>query len=78
MSHMKRAIVLVMDSFGIGASADADQFGDAGSNTIGHIAKACAEGKADIGRKGPLELPVLASLGCCMQQKSRRGFFRRV
>ena len=72
---MKRAIVLVMDSFGIGASADADQFGDAGSNTIGHIAKACAEGKADIGRKGPLTLPVLSSLGLVHAAKESAGVF---
>ncbi|WP_062260127.1 phosphopentomutase [Endozoicomonas arenosclerae] len=72
---MKRAIVLVMDSFGVGASADADQFGDAGSNTIGHIAKACAEGKADIGRSGVLELPVLASLGLLHAAKDSSGVF---
>ncbi|MRI31402.1 phosphopentomutase [Endozoicomonas sp. OPT23] len=72
---MKRAIVLVMDSFGIGASADADQFGDVGSNTIGHIAKACAEGKADIGRKGPLSLPVLSSLGLAHAAKESAGVF---
>jgi len=29
----------MMDSFGIGASADADRFGDVGSNTLGSIAK---------------------------------------
>ena len=31
---MTRAIILVMDSFGIGASADADKFGDVGANTV--------------------------------------------
>ena len=72
---MKRAIVLVLDSFGIGASSDADQFGDAESNTLGHIAQACAEGKADIGRKGPLKLPVLASLGILHAAKKSSGFF---
>lgn len=60
---MKRAIILVMDSFGIGATADADQFGDVGSNTLLHIAEACAEGRADIGRKGPLNIPNLNRLG---------------
>lgn len=35
---MKRAIILILDSLGIGAAADAPQFGDAGSNTLGHIA----------------------------------------
>ena len=36
---MARAIILVLDSFGIGATADADSFGDAGSDTFGHIAR---------------------------------------
>ncbi|WP_108124962.1 phosphopentomutase [Saccharospirillum mangrovi] len=60
---MTRAIVLVLDSFGIGASADADRFGDVGANTLGHIAQWCAEGKADKGRAGPLTLPNLTRLG---------------
>src|SRR5579863_1492534 len=33
----KRAIVIVLDSFGIGALPDAAKFGDAGSDTLGHI-----------------------------------------
>lgn len=68
---MKRAIVLVLDSFGIGATPDADTFGDSGADTLGHIAQACAQGKADLpmgpggapGRQGPLRLPHLARLG---------------
>ncbi|MGC3872494.1 phosphopentomutase [Halomonas sp. GXIMD04776] len=44
---MTRAIVLVLDSFGIGAAADAADFGDAGADTLGHIAAACARGDAD-------------------------------
>jgi len=32
-----RAIVLVIDSFGIGALPDANRYGDEGSNTAGHI-----------------------------------------
>lgn len=60
---MKRTIILMLDSFGVGASADADKFGDVGSDTFGHIARECAEGRADIGRQGPLTLPNLARLG---------------
>ncbi|NUU66221.1 phosphopentomutase [Enterobacteriaceae bacterium BIT-l23] len=60
---MKRAFIMVLDSFGIGATEDADSFGDAGSDTLGHIAQACAEGKADNGRQGPLHLPNLTRLG---------------
>jgi len=55
---MGRAIILVMDSFGIGATADADRFGDVGSNTLGSIARIRAA-SAD----GPLKLPNLARLG---------------
>lgn len=35
---MKRAFLLVLDSFGIGALPDADKFGDCGANTLGSIA----------------------------------------
>jgi phosphopentomutase len=34
-----RFIIIVLDSVGIGELPDADQFGDAGSNTLGHIAE---------------------------------------
>jgi phosphopentomutase len=34
---MARAFVLVMDSFGLGATPDAAKFGDAGADTWGHI-----------------------------------------
>lgn len=61
---MSRAILLVLDSFGIGATADADKFGDAGANTLLHIAQACARGEADSDlRQGPLHLPHLNRLG---------------
>lgn len=61
---MTRAIVLVLDSFGIGSAPDAADFGDAGADTLGHIAAACARGNADAaGRHGPLTLPNLARLG---------------
>ena len=60
---MSRAIILVLDSFGIGATRDANKFGDAGANTLGHIAEFCAEDKANNGRTGPLSLPNLSRLG---------------
>lgn len=59
-----RALIGVLDSFGIGAAPDAERFGDAGANTFGHIASACAQGRGDSDkRKGPLKLPNLLSLG---------------
>jgi phosphopentomutase len=47
-----RAIVLVLDSVGIGELPDAAEYGDQGSDTLGHIARAV-----------PLKLPTLRSLG---------------
>ncbi|MDP8214566.1 MAG: phosphopentomutase [Candidatus Euphemobacter frigidus] len=35
---MKRAIIIVLDSVGIGEMPDAGEFGDAGANTLGHVA----------------------------------------
>lgn len=61
---MPRAILLVLDSFGIGEAPDAENFGDQGADTLGHIAEACANGQADNDqRSGPLNLPNLARLG---------------
>ncbi len=64
----KRAFLIVMDSVGCGGAPDADQFfngavPDTGANTIGHIAQACAQGRADVGRSGPLHMPTLMGLG---------------
>ncbi len=70
---MKRAIILVMDSFGIGATEDAEKFGDVGSNTIGHIAKACSE--TENNRRGPLTLPQLSSLGLVHAARDACGEF---
>ncbi|RRH76929.1 phosphopentomutase [Falsigemmobacter faecalis] len=60
---MARAFLIVMDSVGIGGAPDAAFFGDEGANTLLHIAQACAEGRADQGRSGPLKMPVLDALG---------------
>ena len=48
----RRAIVVVLDSVGIGELPDADRYGDRGSNTLGNIAH-------DVG----LAVPTLRSLG---------------
>jgi phosphopentomutase len=60
---MPRAILVVMDSVGCGGAPDAADFGDEGANTLGHIAEACAAGRAQEGRSGPLNMPVLDGLG---------------
>ncbi|OSM99369.1 MULTISPECIES: phosphopentomutase [Lonsdalea] len=72
---MKRAFIMVLDSFGIGSAADAERFGDVGSDTLGHIAQACAEGRADQGRQGPLSLPNLSRLGLGKAAEASTGCF---
>ncbi len=60
---MARVFLIVMDSVGCGGAPDAADFGDLGSNTLGHIAQRCAAGLADQGRAGPLYMPNLDALG---------------
>src|SRR5688572_8917441 len=48
----KRAILIVLDSVGIGELPDAHVYGDEGSNTVGNIAQ-----------RVRLDIPTLASLG---------------
>jgi phosphopentomutase len=50
---MRRAAVIVLDACGVGALPDASDYGDAGSNTLGHLAE----------RAGGLGLPTLQRLG---------------
>ena len=72
---MARVFLLVMDSVGIGGAPDAKAFGDVGANTLGHIAQACADGKADIdgARSGGLHVPFLESLGFGLAAKQACG-----
>lgn len=50
---VERVIVVVLDGVGVGALPDADAYGDAGSDTLSHLAKAA----------GGLSMPVLQPLG---------------
>jgi phosphopentomutase len=52
VARFTRAIVIVLDSVGIGELPDAAAYGDQGSNTVGNIAK-----------RVPLRVPTLRSLG---------------
>lgn len=49
----RRAVVVVLDACGVGALPDAADYGDAGANTLAHLAQAA----------GGLDLPVLQRLG---------------
>lgn len=53
MKKIQQAIIIVLDSVGIGDAPDAEAFGDLGSNTLGNLAQAV----------GGVNLPNLASLG---------------
>lgn len=53
MQPYKRIFVIVVDSLGVGGSADAADFGDAGTNTLGHISEAVTE----------FQIPALQKLG---------------
>lgn len=72
---MKRVTIMMLDSLGIGASDDAKDFGDEGSNTLGAIAKACAAGNADVNRQGPLTIPNLTKLGLSHACFESSGYF---
>ena len=51
--HIKRVVVVVLDSVGIGEAPDAAAFGDMGSHTLGNLARVV----------GGLDVPNLAALG---------------
>ena len=64
---MKRAVIIILDGVGIGAAPDAEAYGDAGSDTLGNLARAC----------GGLALPRLERFGLGnikdLEGVSRRG-----
>jgi phosphopentomutase len=51
--EIRRVLLVVCDSFGVGEAPDAEAYGDSGSNTLGHVAEAL----------GGLRAPNLAGLG---------------
>jgi len=64
---VKRAVIIILDGVGIGAAPDAEAYGDAGSDTLGNLARAC----------GGLALPRLERFGLGnikdLEGVSRRG-----
>ena len=61
INEKKRAIVIVLDSVGIGEQPDAAEFGDVGSHTLGNIRKV----------RGKLDLPNMTALGLAEIENSR-------
>ena len=68
---MARAIIMVIDSFGIGYSPDAVDFGDVGANTFANLSRAYYE---ETGNK--ISLPNLSALGLvkACEQASNQTF----
>lgn len=63
MTKKGRVVILMMDSFGIGGAEDAARFGDAGANTLGHIAAA----------RGGLKVPNMTALGLLKAAEASTG-----
>lgn len=59
----KRAVILMLDSVGIGGAEDAALFGDQGADTLGHIARA----------NGGLQIPNLIALGLSQAAQASTG-----
>lgn len=74
---MARAFIIMLDSFGLGATQDAQQYGDANADTLRHIAESCLKGKANISgvRSGALHLPHLTRLGLNAAANISQGKF---
>ena len=72
---MTRALIVMLDSVGCGAAEDAARYGDEGSDTLGHIADACADGRGDRAglRAGPLHIPNLVALGLGLAMEASTG-----
>ena len=68
MEKLERVTVIVLDSVGIGELPDAAEFGDAGSNTLGHIASA-SNGIA-LPNMGKLGLGNLTDVARCSSNKN--------
>ena len=68
---MARAIIMVIDSFGIGYSPDAADFGDVGANTLANLARAYYK---DSGKE--IALPNLSAMGLikACEQASNQTF----
>ncbi len=64
----RRAAIIVLDSAGCGGAPDAVEFGDAGADTLGHVADFCAA------RRGiPLNVPHLDALGLGLACEASTG-----
>lgn len=71
---MSRAVILLLDSFGVGATDDAEIFGDKGADTLGHINEWCGENRRN--KDGGIQylfLPNMDELGLGRAAAGSRG-----
>ena len=73
---MGRALIIVLDSVGCGGAADAADYGDAGADTLGHIARSLRRGRGDRdgpARRGRCDCPHLDALGLGLAMQASTG-----
>lgn len=71
-----RVFIIVLDSLGIGAMADAEEFGDAGADTLGHISQTVEQ--LDIPNLRRLGLANLMPLRQVQAAEEPLGYFMRM
>ena len=72
---MKRAFIIVLDSFGIGEMPDADKYGDVGSNTIAAVSRT---NHFNVPNMKKLGLFNIEGVNCCEKEDSPVGGFARM
>ena len=70
---MPRAIILMLDSLGVGAAPDAEQFGDQSADTFGHIVETCPAIDRSERLGSVLNIPNLCRLGLGHAAAESRG-----
>lgn len=76
MEKFRRIFVVVMDSLGVGEAEDAAQFGDVGSNTLGHISQSVETFKIPHLRK--LGMANLTSLKQVEPEEQPLGYYGKL
>src|SRR4051812_25609539 len=72
----KRIFLIVMDSVGIGEAPDAEQFGDKGAHTLGHIAEKMRG--LNMPNMGKLGLSHIEEIGGIKKDEAPQAFFTKM
>ncbi|PWJ39960.1 phosphopentomutase [Sediminitomix flava] len=78
MKNIDRVILVVLDSVGIGFSADADEYGDLGANTLGHIADAVGLDVPNMHKMGLGNIAPIKGLNPLKQTTAAYGMAKEV